>query len=332
MLSSLKRVREEEQEEGRSVRQKRLATSMGELEELVLANRRITDTLVGDMEARLEVLEEELEHKVLEAVEKDNLLQAKKEAIEEMEIVQEAEIEAIVVKIKNRDKKIEALENFEEAVMKTLVNPEVVDALGVIKRQEYKIFELERKLKDAEEKTIKSTLDRSTNEPVKSFMKKLSGINISVIRTGDNLKGKRQPNEPNFQKTFNINNERNNSTQNPVETTEANKCDEIEEVLEECFERADEKDEMPEDIVTLAEAGDLEVEDVEFDPFWFCGPPAADIVQKEDEKSKQDNMSEKEKKEDDSKQDKMWEGKDGQDCGDCFKNWVHECLLDIHVF
>ena len=56
MLSSLKRVREEEQEEGRSVRQRRLATSMGELEEMVLANRRITDSLVGDMEASLEVL------------------------------------------------------------------------------------------------------------------------------------------------------------------------------------------------------------------------------------------------------------------------------------
>ena len=104
------------------------------------------------------------------------------------------------------------------------------------------------------------------------------------------------------------------------------------EVSEECFERADENVEMPKDVVTLAEAGDLEVEDDEFDPFWFCGPPAADPLQKEDEKSKQDKMSEKEITDEDSNRDKMWEGEDGQDCGDCFKNWVHECLLDIHVF
>ena len=302
---------------------------MGELEELVLANRRITDTLVGDMEARLEVLEEELEHKVLEAVEKDNLLKVKKEAIKEMGIVQEAEIKQMAMKLKNGEKKIEAMEKFEAAVMKTLVNPEVVDALGIIKRQEYKIFELERQLKDAEEKTTKSTLGKSTNKPVKSFMKKLSGINISVVRTGDNLNGKYQPNEP-------INIVGNGFTQNPVETAKANKRDEEEEDRledsEEGFEKTDEKFEMPEDVVTLAETDDSNVEEFEYDPFWFCGPPSADLVRKEDEKSKQDEMSEKEKKGEGLKQDKMWEGEDGEDCGDCFKNWVHECIIDIHIF
>ena len=333
MLSSLKRVREEEQEEGRSVRQRRLATSMGELEEMVLANRRITDSLVGDMEARVEVLEEELEHKVLEAVEKDKLLKVKKEAIKKMEIVQQAELKVIAVKLKNTEKKMEALENFEDAAMQTLVNPKVVEALGVIKRQEYKIFELERKLKDAEEKTAKSTLVRSTKEPVKSFMKKLSGINISVVRTGDNLKVNCQPNETNVQKSFrdfpNINSVRNIITQKPVETTEENKRDEIEEEdsedSEEDLESPDEQVEMPEDVVTLAEAGDSDMEEVEFDPFWFCGPPSADLVKKKDADSKQDKKPKKD-------EEQMWKMEDGEDCADCFKNWVHECLVDILAF
>ena len=74
MSSSLKRGREEEQEE-RRVRQRRLAASVGELEELVLANKRITQSVVGDMEARVEELKEELEEKVLEAEQKDRLSQ-----------------------------------------------------------------------------------------------------------------------------------------------------------------------------------------------------------------------------------------------------------------
>ena len=47
MLSSLKRVGEEENEEVRRVRQRKLADTMMELEELVVANMRITDDSKG---------------------------------------------------------------------------------------------------------------------------------------------------------------------------------------------------------------------------------------------------------------------------------------------
>ena len=47
MLSSLKRVGEEEKEEVRRVRQRKLADTMMELEELVEANLRITDDSKG---------------------------------------------------------------------------------------------------------------------------------------------------------------------------------------------------------------------------------------------------------------------------------------------
>ena len=116
------------------VQQTRLATTMGELEELVLANRRITESVVEDMEARVEELEEELARKVFETELMDMSQRAKNEAIKEMEIVHQAEVAKLM--LRNTDA-VEALntirsggeekESEETLTLKELDNQEASD-------------------------------------------------------------------------------------------------------------------------------------------------------------------------------------------------------------
>merc|ERR1712129_399897 len=76
--------------------------------------------------------------------------------------------------------------------------------------------------------------------------------------------------------------------------------------------------------VTLNES---ESDDDEGDPFWFCGPPS-DVLLKMN-KVEQETIVRKETKDskeavNEGRKRKREEG--DEDCGDCFKKWVHECL------
>ena len=77
------------------------------------------------------------------------------------------------------------------------------------------------------------------------------------------------------------------------------------------FEKAGGEEKLPAE--TLKELDDQEAEEEDFDPFWFCGPPAV-VIRVDGQKAA-----------------KMWRGEDGEDCGDCDQNWVHHCLQDILV-
>merc|ERR1712129_222564 len=84
--------------------------------------------------------------------------------------------------------------------------------------------------------------------------------------------------------------------------------------------------------VTLNESENDEDEDDEGDPFWFCGPPS-DVLLKMN-KVEQETIVRKETKDskeavNEGRKRKREEG--DEDCGDCFKKWVHECLEDISV-
>ena len=183
MPGSMKRGREEDK---LMVQQRRLSTTMGELEELVLANRRITESLVGDIEARVEELEEELAKKVFEIELKDMPQKAKNEAIKEMETLHQAEVEKL-----------------------RLGNNDIVEA-------------------------------------------------SNTIRSGG-------------------------------------------------------EEQAPEETLTLENLESQEVSVEELDNFSFRGPSAGDPVVSVDGQ----------------KPAKRWRGEKGEDCGDCFNNWVHYCRQDI---
>ena len=317
---------------------------MGELEELVLANRRITESVVGDMEARVEELQEKLEQKVLETKRMDVLLKGENETIKELKTDQKAEVEDMTAKLKNKEYKIKAMESFEEAVMKTLINPDVVEALDTMKKQQQKIYDLERKLQETRLKTNKF-LETEKEIPRENAIMKLRGINISVVKHGNDhnerefteqekLKGTNIPKSlSDFLKTRNIDVGKSTAKptddleeENKVEMGEDDSDEDYSEEEEDwkeeniekkdldetyCYKAEGEK-KQPAEAFTLKELDAQEVEEEDFNPFWFCGPPAVLRI-------------------DGQKPAKMWRGEEGEDCGDCAKNWVHHCLQDILV-
>merc|ERR1719319_1250240 len=89
--------------------------------------------------------------------------------------------------------------------------------------------------------------------------------------------------------------------------------------------------------VTLNESeSDEEDEDDEGDPFWFCGPPF-DILLKMNKVEQETVVRKETKGENKDSKEAINEGRkrkreeDDEDCGDCFKKWVHECLEDTSV-
>ena len=284
---------------------------MGELEELVLANRRVTDDLVVDMEARLELLEEQLEQEAVEG--EARMMKVNNEAFKELESVQLAKLEEMNMKLRNEGRKVEALEGFQDALMKTLLTPNVVEALDTMKRQENKIVQLDRKLKEVEEKIIKSVLNRSGNNMTKKFEDlpklKLRGLKISVSRAVN------QPKEnyltmqeaqtspkllENVLKSESVNTKELIAKhdvameQNHLEivVSDEGHWEEMCEVKKDLENNLDVLETTKDNVPTVEEKEDTEnnmFEDEQFNPFWFCGPPSDDVQIAQDVEPKMDN-------------------------------------------
>ena len=176
-------------------------------------------------------------------------------------------------------------------------------------------------------------------------MMKLRGINISVVKMGNNQMVMDLPEEEtqkenvpkkieDFLKTKNIDFSKFTAKtindleeENQVEIgggdSDADLSEEEEEweeknlkkknIGETNYEKPGGEKKLPSKTVTLKELDGQEVEEEDFNPFWFCGPPSA-VPRVDGQKPA-----------------KMWRGEEGQDCGDCFNNWVHHCLQDIPV-
>ena len=231
--------------------------------------------------------------------------------------------------------------------MKTLINPDVGEALDTIKKQQQKIYDLERKLQETRPKTNKF-VESDKEIPTGNAMMKLRGINISVVKHGNNHnesefteQEKQKENSipknlADFLKTRNIgvskftakptnDLEEENKVEIGEDDSDEDYSEEEEDWKEKNFEKKDldneyfkkaEVDEnLPAEALTLKELDDQEAEEEDFNPFWFCGPPAGAPVLRDDGQ----------------KPAKMWRGEEGEDCGDCAKNWVHHCLQDILV-
>ena len=282
-----------------------LDSTMGELEELVLANRRVTDALVADMEARLELLEEELEQEVVEGEEGASMMKVKNDAFKELESVQLAKLEEMNIKLRNEGRKVEALEGFQDALMKTLLTPNVVEALDTMKRQENKIIDLDRKLKDVEEKINKSVMNRSGNNTTKDSEDvpklKLRGLKISVSRAVNQhkeidlkMQKKQNVSTPAPKLIENVLKSEVMNTKNIVAKQDVSMEQNHLEIVEsdvgywdEMCEVRKELENVHEDLETTKEyvhivddkedTENYDVKDEQFNPFWFCGPPSEDV-------------------------------------------------------
>merc|ERR1719319_213479 len=182
-------------------------------------------------------------------------------------------------------------------------------------------------------------------KPASETIKSLRGINISLVKPVNQNEKKRVPTIE--RKTTNISDiikNRNINIQKLAVPKEVEKEEVQKAEATKNNENSENKYEKPQQTnrngtskkesieVTLNESeSDEEDEDDEGDPFWFCGPPS-DILLKMN-KVEQETVVRKETKGEnkDSNEGRKRKREDDEDCGDCFKKWVHECLEDISV-
>ena len=81
-------------------------------------------------------------------------------------------------KVVEAEKKVETMAAFEKCLISTMLNPDLEEAVKVVKLQQGKILELERKL---EEKRKAEESEEKQSNPGESLLK-LRGINISLVK------------------------------------------------------------------------------------------------------------------------------------------------------
>lgn len=185
----------EGEQERRSVKPRlheELERSRRKLEEEVRSHARRQEEVVEELEGKLEELEQELEEKEQKGEEQEQRIAANAEAIQELTENQQNEMQELRTELSKGQKKVEAMETFEESVVQTIVNPEMSAALEMMKKQQETIGELERKLNALEAKPKNNILAKKSipmkpiempaKENVQSMKMRLRGINITIAK------------------------------------------------------------------------------------------------------------------------------------------------------
>merc|ERR1719319_1708164 len=187
-------------------------------------------------------------------------------------------------------------------------------------------------------------------KPASETIKSLRGINISLVKPVNQNEKKRVPtierkttNISDIIKNRNINIQKlavpKEVEKEEVQKAKATKNNEISENKYEKPQQTNRNGTTKKESieVTLNESeSDEEDEDDEGDPFWFCGPPS-DVLLKMNKVEQETVVRNQTKGENKDSKEAINEGskrkreEDDEDCGNCFKKWVHECLEDISV-
>merc|ERR1711936_1001062 len=86
-------------------------------------------------------------------------------------------IHEMTSRLTDLEKKVEAMEEFETSLVKTMVNPDMKEIVETVKEQRERILQLEKKVREKEEK----------EERVTPAMLRLRGINVTLAR-GDEVR------------------------------------------------------------------------------------------------------------------------------------------------
>ena len=251
MDRGLKRGAEGEQEERRSVRprlQEEMVKSNRRLEEEVRSHAKRQEEVVEELEDRLEQLEQELTVKEQDGEKKEQKIRADNLATKELKENHQTEMQQMKAMLSKQQQKVEAMETFEQSVVETLINPDVVDALETMKKQQQTIVNLERKLKALEDRnkwTNKSVEKKSNDMPAKdnvqNIKRRLLGINITIAKAEPpkdmQKNGQKIPRHTPEIKEVLKNNETNNLSNEPI----TNVATEVKDALEKTFENGKEK-------------------------------------------------------------------------------------------
>ena len=129
------------------------------------------------MEEKTDELYDALEKKTEELNSKNDLLEVNVAVMRNMTNTHQSRLKQMSEKVAEAEKKVETMAAFEKCLISTMLNPDLEEAVKVVKLQQEKILELERKL---EEKREAEESEKQLN-PGEGFLK-LRGINISLVK------------------------------------------------------------------------------------------------------------------------------------------------------
>jgi len=147
------------------------------LHRLLQESARITEDIVAGMEEKTDELYDALEKKTEELNSKNDLLEVNVAVMRNMTNTHQSRLKQMSQKVIEAEKKVETMAAFEKCLISTMLNPDLEEAVKVVKLQQEKILELERKL---EEKREAEESEKQLN-PSESLLK-LKGINISLVK------------------------------------------------------------------------------------------------------------------------------------------------------
>jgi len=148
------------------------------LHRLLQESARITEDIVAGMEEKTEELYDALEKKTEELNSKNDLLEVNVAVMRNMTNTHQSRLKQMSEKVVEAEKKVETMAAFEKCLISTMLNPDLEEAVKVVKLQQGKILELERKL---EEKRKAEESEEKQSNPGESLLK-LRGINISLVK------------------------------------------------------------------------------------------------------------------------------------------------------
>ena len=111
---------------------------------------------MAGMEEKTGELYDALEKKTEELNSKNDLLEVNVAVMRNMTNTHQSRLKQMSEKVMEAEKKVETMAAFEKCLISTMLNPDLEEAVKVVKFQQEKILELERKLEEKREADEKS--------------------------------------------------------------------------------------------------------------------------------------------------------------------------------
>ena len=156
---------------------------------------------VEELNDTVEELEEALHQKSTEVNAKNELLKRNAGIMRNMHMrhqQKDQKIQELTSRLSDLEKKVEAMEEFEKSLVKTMVNPDMKEIVETVKEQRERILELEKKVREKEEEVEQAEAlldemnDEKEEERVTPAMLRLRGINVTLAR-GDEVRETTNP-------------------------------------------------------------------------------------------------------------------------------------------
>ena len=147
------------------------------LQKLLQESAIIAEDVVAGLEAKTDELYSALEKKTEELNAKIDLLEVNNAVMRDLTKTHQTSLQQMAVKVEEAERKVETMAAFEKCLISTMLNPDLEETVKVVKMQQEKILELERKLEE------KSKVEENATPPsIGENLMKLRGINISLVK------------------------------------------------------------------------------------------------------------------------------------------------------